>query len=93
MLALAPAAMRGSGSHLASLATALVAAAYVLVLRGVARTPAGLLLGSGLVLACFALANKQSFLNQWLLAAQLVVAGLTLAAAAHRPVRDVPLSA
>jgi hypothetical protein len=72
---------------------ALVAVAYALVLRGVPRSPAGLLLGSGLVLAFFALANKQSFLNQWLLAAQLVVAGLTLAAAAHRPVRDVPLPA
>ena len=69
----------------------LVAAAYLLVLRGVPRTPGGLLLGCGLVLAAFALANKQSFLNQWLLAAQLVVAGLTLAAATRRPVRDVPL--
>ena len=72
---------------------ALVAVAYALVLRGVPRSPAGLLLGSGLVLAFFALANKQSFLNQWLLAAQLVVAGLTLAAAAYRPVRDVHLPA
>lgn len=72
---------------------ALVAAAYVLVLRGLPRTPAALLLGSGLVLAAFALANKQSFLNQWLLAAQLVVAGLTLAAATRRPVQDVHLPA
>ncbi len=70
---------------------ALVAVAYVLALRGLPRTPGGLLLGSGLVLAAFALANKQSFLNQWLLAAQLVVAGLTLVAASTRPVREVAL--
>jgi hypothetical protein len=70
---------------------ALVAVAYTLVVRGVPRTPGGLLLGSGLVLAAFALANKQSFLNQWLLAAQLVVAGLTVTAATHRPVREVAL--
>jgi hypothetical protein len=62
----------------------LVAAAYALVLRGTPRTPGGLLLGCGLVLAAFALANKQSFLNQWLLAAQLVVAGLALVAASPR---------
>jgi hypothetical protein len=37
-----------------------------------------------LVLAAFDLANKQSFLNQWLLAAQLVVAGLALVAAGPR---------
>jgi hypothetical protein len=61
----------------------LTAGAYALVLRRTPRTPAGLLLGSGLVLAAFDLANKQSFLNQWLLAAQLVVAGLALAAAGH----------
>lgn len=72
---------------------ALVAVAYVLVLRGMPRTPGGLLLGCGLVLAAFALANKQSFLNQWLLSAQLVVAGLTLLAASTRPVREVPLPA
>lgn len=70
---------------------ALVAVAYVLVLRGLPRTPGALLLGCGLVLAAFALANKQSFLNQWLLAAQLVVAGLTLVAASTRPVREVSL--
>jgi hypothetical protein len=71
----------------------LVAAAYTLVLRGLPRTPGGLLLGSGLVLAAFDLANKQSFLNQWLLAAQLVVAGLAVTAATVRPVREVPLPA
>jgi hypothetical protein len=69
----------------------LVAVAYVLIVRGVPRTPGGLLLGCGLVLAAFALANKQSFLNQWLLAAQLVVAGITVTAATHRPVREVAL--
>jgi hypothetical protein len=72
---------------------ALVAVAYVVVLRGVPRTAGGLLLGSGLVLAAFALANKQSFLNQWLLVAQLLVAGLSLVAATTRPSRIVPLPA
>jgi hypothetical protein len=72
----------------------LVAVAYVLVLRGVPRTPGGLLLGCGLVLAAFALANKQSFLNQWLLAAQLVVAGLALVASSPRlPVHRGPRGA
>jgi hypothetical protein len=71
----------------------LVAAAYALVLRAAPRTPGGLLLGCGLVLAAFALANKQSFLNQWLLASQLVVAGLALVSARTRPTRDVPLPA
>lgn len=70
---------------------ALVAAAYALVLRGLPRTPGALLLGAGLVLAAFALANKQSFLNQWLLAAQLVTAGLAITAAGTRPVREVSL--
>jgi uncharacterized membrane protein len=72
---------------------ALVAAAYVLIVRGLPRTPGALLLGSGLVLAAFALANKQSFLNQWLLAAQLVVAGIAVTAATHRPIREVSLPA
>jgi hypothetical protein len=71
----------------------LVAVAYALVVRGVPRTPGGLLLASGLVLAAFDLANKQSFLNQWLLAAQLVVAGLAVTAATRRLVREVPLPA
>jgi uncharacterized membrane protein len=70
---------------------ALVAVAYVLIARGLPRTPGALLLGSGLVLAAFALANKQSFLNQWLLAAQLVVAGVAVTAATVRPVREVRL--
>ena len=60
---------------------ALTVAAYLLVLRRLPRNAGGLLLGSGLVLAAFDLANKQSFLNQWLLAAQLVIGGLALVAA------------
>jgi hypothetical protein len=72
---------------------ALVAGAYVVAARGLPRTPGGLLLGCGLVLAAFALANKQSFLNQWLLASQLVVAGLALVSARTRPTRDLPLPA
>jgi len=62
---------------------ALAAGAYALVCTRTPRTPGGLLLGCGLVLAAFDLANKQSFLNQWLLAAQLVVAGIALAAASQ----------
>jgi hypothetical protein len=57
---------------------ALTVGGYALALRRLPRTPGGLLVGCGLVLAAFDLANKQSFLNQWLLAAQLVVAGLAL---------------
>jgi hypothetical protein len=59
-------------------ALALTAGAYALALRRLPRNPGGLLVGCGLVLAGFDLANKQSFLNQWLLVAQLVVAGLAL---------------
>jgi hypothetical protein len=59
---------------------ALTVAAYALALTRLPRTAGGLLLGNGLVLAAFDLANKQSFLNQWLLVAQLIVAGLALAA-------------
>jgi hypothetical protein len=70
---------------------ALLAAAYVIVVRGLPRTPGALLLGSGLVLAFFALANKQSFLNQWLLASQLVVAGIIVATVSIRSVQDVRL--
>ncbi len=60
---------------------AAVLAGYALVLRWAPRTPAGLLAGSGLILAAFDLLNKQSFLNQWLLVAQLLIGGLALAAA------------
>lgn len=57
---------------------------YALALTRLPRDGAGLLVGWGLVLGCWDLVNKQSFLNQWLLVAQLVVAGLALAAA-RRP--------
>jgi hypothetical protein len=63
---------------------ALTAGGYALALRRLPRTPGGLLVGCGLLLAAFDLANKQSFLNQWLLAAQLVVAGLALIASGRR---------
>jgi hypothetical protein len=68
---------------------ALTAAAYALVLRRTPRTPGGLLIGSGLVLAAFGLANKQSFLNQWALAAQLLVTGLALVAASATGVNQL----
>jgi hypothetical protein len=53
---------------------------YALALTRLPRDGAGLLVGWGLILGCWDLVNKQSFLNQWLLVAQLVVAGLALAA-------------
>jgi hypothetical protein len=55
---------------------ALTAGAYLVVLRFLDRSIASLVLGSGLVFVAFDLANKQSFENQWLLACQLLVAGL-----------------
>jgi hypothetical protein len=55
---------------------ALTLAAYLLAHRFLDRSIASLVLGSGLVFAAFDLANKQSFENQWLLACQLLVAGL-----------------
>jgi hypothetical protein len=68
----------GVGTPLLLLAAA---AAYAVALTRLPRDGAGLLLGWGLVLAAWDLVNKQSFLNQWLLVAQLALAGLTLAAA------------
>ena len=65
-------------------------AAYAVALRCLPRDGAGLLLGWGLVLAGWDLVNKQSFLNQWLLVAQLVLAGLALAAS--RPTAPDPTS-
>jgi hypothetical protein len=62
----------------------LALAAYVIAWRRLPRTPGGLLIGSALVLAAFDLANKQSFLNQWALSAQLTVAGLALLATDRR---------
>ncbi|HVQ90697.1 MAG TPA: hypothetical protein VMU51_06645 [Mycobacteriales bacterium] len=72
---------------------ALTAGAYALALRRLPRTPGGLLVGCGLVLAGFDLANKQSFLNQWLLVAQLVVAGLALLAADRPAATGRPVTA
>ena len=66
------------------------AAAYTVALRRLPRDGAGLLLGWALILAGWDLLNKQSFLNQWLLVAQLTVAALALSTtrlptAADRP--------
>lgn len=55
-------------------------AAYAVALRRLPRDGAGLLLGWALILAAWDLVNKQSFLNQWLLVAQLTVAALALSA-------------
>lgn len=64
----------------------IAALGYALAVTRLPRDGAGLLLGWGLVLAGWDLVNKQSFLNQWLLVAQLVVAGVALAASrAARP--------
>ncbi|HEY0806641.1 MAG TPA: hypothetical protein VGD84_16325 [Pseudonocardiaceae bacterium] len=52
------------------------AAVTVLALRRCPRGGAGLLLGCGLVLLTFDLLNKQTFLNQWWLAASLLLAGM-----------------
>jgi hypothetical protein len=54
--------------------------AYALAVRVLPRDGAGLLLGWGAILGAWDLVNKQSFMNQWLLVAQLTVAGLALAA-------------
>jgi hypothetical protein len=56
-------------------------AAYALAVAKLPRDGAGLLLGWGVILAAWDLVNKQSFMNQWVLVAQLTVAGLALAAA------------
>ncbi|QUQ70069.1 hypothetical protein [Kutzneria sp. CA-103260] len=53
---------------------AVLALAYWLVIRS--RT--GFLLGAGVVLVAFNLVNKQTFLNQWVFAAELIVAGLAV---------------
>jgi hypothetical protein len=56
-----------------------LAAAYLVALRWLPRTPAGLALGCGLVLWALDLANKQSFFNHYTLPLGLLV--ITLAAA------------
>lgn len=68
----------GLGTPLLLLAAAI---GYALALTRLPRDGAGLLVGWGLILGCWDLINKQSFLNQWLLVAQLVVAGFALTAA------------
>ncbi len=71
-----------SAVHLPVLLAAL-AVGYVVALRWVPRSAGGLLIGSAMVFACFDILNKQSFLNQWLFVAQLLVAGLALHGAAQ----------
>ena len=61
-----------------SLGTVVVVVALVLAYWLVVRSRTGFLLGAGVVLAAFDLVNKQTFLNQWVLAAELVVAGLAV---------------
>lgn len=56
-------------------------AAYWLVHRRIARTPAGLLIGCAVVLYAFDLFNKQSFENQWWFVSELLVCGLAFSAA------------
>jgi hypothetical protein len=70
------------GALRAPLVAALVVGAYLLAVRRLDRSLAGLVLGCALVFVAFDLANKQSFENQWLLACQLVVAALACRAAA-----------
>lgn len=60
------------------------AVATVLALRRCPRGGGGLLLGTGLVLMTFDLLDKQTFANQWWLAAVLLVAGMALSAHALR---------
>jgi len=67
----------GTGTPLLLLAAA---AAYAVALRRLPRDGAGLLFGWALTLAAWDLLNKQSFLNQWLLVAQLTLAALALSA-------------
>jgi hypothetical protein len=59
---------------------ACVVGAYVLVWQTVARTEAGLLLASGVVLFGFDVVNKQTFENQWWLVGELIICGLALRA-------------
>jgi hypothetical protein len=68
----------------------LTAGAYLLAHRFLDRSVASLVLASGLVFAAFDLANKQSFENQWLLACQLLVAGLACRAVERSARPPVP---
>jgi hypothetical protein len=62
----------------APLGTLVVVVVLVVAYWLVVRSRTGFLLGAGVVLAAFDLVNKQTFLNQWVLAAELVVAGLAV---------------
>jgi hypothetical protein len=59
--------------------------AYGVALRRLPRNGSGLLIGLGAILMTFDLMNKQTFMNQWVLAAELVMAGLALG---HAPAED-----
>jgi hypothetical protein len=59
---------------------AALAIAYVVVVRRAPRSGAGFLMGAGTVLAAFDVTNKSTFLNEWWFAAELIVAGLAIAA-------------
>lgn len=52
--------------------------AFGLALSRCPRTPAGFLVSAGTVFAVFDLLNKQTFVNQWWLAATLLVSGIVL---------------
>ena len=52
--------------------------AFGIVLWRCPKTPAGFLVGSGTVFVVFDLLNKQTFVNQWWLAATLLVSGIVL---------------
>jgi hypothetical protein len=65
--------------------------AYATVLWRVPRTAGGLLLGCGTVLLAFDLFNKQTFFNQWLLAAELLTAGTALSASAEDTIVAKPV--
>jgi hypothetical protein len=63
----------------------LAAAALAVAAMRLPRTAGGLLVGSGAVLAAFDYANKQTFQNQWWIAAELLLCGVALRAAETEP--------
>jgi hypothetical protein len=62
--------------------------AFAVVLWRCPRTPAGFLVGSGTVFVVFDLLNKQTFVNQWWLAAALLVSGVALGRGAEDRVQE-----
>jgi hypothetical protein len=72
-----------SAVHVPVLLVALLVG-YVIVFARAPRTAGGLLIAGAVVFAFFDLVNKQTFLNQWLFVAQLIVAGLALHGARGR---------